>query len=262
VSFGTRRVHPALAPLIERSCYVAGFDGVSNVLGAKLLGVEPSGTMPHALVQVMGDQEKAWRLFDQTVPKSVKRTALVDTFWDEKTEAIKAFEVLGKHLWGVRLDTPHSRRGNFRQIIEEVKWELKIRGGGAVKIFVSGRLTEEDVVSLKDIVDGFGVGTAVAYPPSIDFSAKIVEVRENGKTFFRAKRGGLGGRKDVHRSKGFKDTVSFHGSPAPKGSKPMLTKMLENGRRTADFESIHAIRARVAKELKQVTQAEPALVSA
>ena len=48
VSFGTRRVHPALAPLVERSCYMAGFDGVSNVLGGKLLGVEPSGTMPHA----------------------------------------------------------------------------------------------------------------------------------------------------------------------------------------------------------------------
>ena len=38
VSFGTRRVHPALAPLVERSCYMAGFDGVSNVLGGKLLG--------------------------------------------------------------------------------------------------------------------------------------------------------------------------------------------------------------------------------
>ncbi len=75
-----------------------------------------------------------------------------------------------------------------------MKWELKIRGGGAVKIFVSGRLNEEDVVQLKDIVDGFGVGTAVAYPPSIDFSAKIVEVREKGKTYLRAKRGGLGGQ--------------------------------------------------------------------
>ena len=105
VSFGTRRVHPALAPLVERSCYMAGFDGVSNVLGGKLLGVEPSGTMPHALVQVIGDQERAWRLFDKTMPKGVKRTALIDTFWDEKTEAIKAFETLGKNLWGVRLDS-------------------------------------------------------------------------------------------------------------------------------------------------------------
>ena len=130
---------------------------------------------------------------------------------------------------GCRLDTPASRRGSFRQIIEEVKWELKIRGGGAVKIFVSGRLSEEDIVQLKDIVDGFGVGTAVAYPPTIDFSAKIVEVREKGKTYLRAKRGGLGGRKDVYRSKGFKDTVVLHGSAPPKGSKPMLKQIIKKG---------------------------------
>ncbi len=260
VSFGTRRVHPAMAPLIERSCYLAGFDGVSNVLGGKLLGVEPSGTMPHALVQVMGDQERAWRLYDETMPKGVKRTALIDTFWDEKAEAIKAFETLGKNLWGVRLDTPASRRGNFRQIIEEVKWELKIRGGGAVKIFASGRLTEEDVVQLKDIVDGFGIGTAVAYPPSIDFSAKIVEVREKGRTYLRGKRGGLGGRKDVHRSKGFKDTVVLHGTVAPRGSKPMLRQIISKGKIVADFESIDSIRSRVVRELSEVTQAEPALV--
>jgi nicotinate phosphoribosyltransferase len=260
ISFGTRRVHPALAPLIERGCYIAGFDGVSNVLGGRLLGVEPSGTMPHALVQVVGDQERAWRLFDETMPKSVKRTALVDTFWDEKTEAIKAFETLGKSLWGVRLDTPSSRRGSFRQIIEEVKWELKIRGGGAVKIFVSGRLSEEDVIQLKDIVDGFGVGTAVAYPPSIDFSAKIVEVRDKGKTYLRGKRGGLGGRKDVHRSKGFKDTVAFHGTAPPKGSKPMLKQIIQKGELTADFESIKSIRERVARDLHEVAQAQPALV--
>jgi nicotinate phosphoribosyltransferase len=261
ISFGTRRVHPALAPLIERGCYIAGFDGVSNVLGGKLLGVEPSGTMPHALVQVIGDQAKAWRLFDETMPKEVKRTALVDTFWDEKTEAIKAFETLGKRLWGVRLDTPASRRGNFREIIEEVKWELKIRGGEAVKIFVSGRLSEEDVVQLKDIVDGFGVGTAVAYPPSIDFAAKIVEVREKGKTYLRAKRGGLGGRKDVYRSKGFKDTVVLHGSAPPKGSKQMLRQIIDNGEVVADFQSTASIRERVARELGEVVRAEPALVS-
>ncbi len=260
VSFGTRRVHPALAPLIERGCYLAGFDGVSNVLGGKLLGVEPSGTMPHALVQVIGDQEKAWRLYDETMPKEVKRTALIDTFWDEKAEAIKAFETLGKHLWGVRIDTPSSRRGDFRQIIEEVKWELKVRGGGFVKIFVSGRLTEEDVIRLKDIVDGFGVGTAVAYPPSIDFSAKIVEVREKGKTYLRAKRGGLGGRKDVHRANGYKDTVSFRGSGAPKGSRPMLKQIMAKGKLVLEMENVEALRDRVVRELREVSQAEPALL--
>jgi nicotinate phosphoribosyltransferase len=262
VSFGTRRVHPALAPLIERGCYIAGFDGVSNVLGGKLLGVDPSGTMPHSLVQVIGEQEKAWKLYDESMPKSVKRTVLVDTFWDEKTEAIKAYETLGDRLWGVRLDTPASRRGNFREIIEEVKWELKIRGGEKVKIFVSGRLSEEDIIQLKDIVDGFGVGTAVAYPPVMDFAAKIVEVREGGKTHLRGKRGGLGGRKEVHRSKGFKDTVVLHGSAPPSGSTPMLKQIIKKGRLVLDFEKVGSIRSRVVKELREITRAEPSLGAA
>ena len=216
VSFGTRRVHPALAPLVERSCYIAGFDGISNLLGGQLLGQPPSGTMPHALVQILGDQVKAWKLFDKTIPKSVQRMALIDTFWDEKTEAIKAWETLGKGLWGVRMDTPSSRRGDLRKIIEEVRWELNIRGGRGVKIFVSGRLTEEMVSQLRDIVDGFGIGTAVAYPPSIDFSAKIVEVYEDHKRHHRAKRGGLGGRKAVFRSQGFRDTVALDGTAWPR----------------------------------------------
>ncbi len=259
ISFGTRRSHPALAALVERGAYLAGFDGVSNVLGGKLLGVEPSGTMPHALVQVVGDQKKAWKLFDQTVPKDVKRTALVDTFWDEKTESIAAFEALGNDLWAVRLDTPGSRRGNFRQIIEEVRWELDIRGGEKVKIIVSGRLTEKDVTDLRDIVDGFGVGTAVAYPPVVDFSMKIVEVGSKGTDRFRAKRGGLGGRKEVYRSSGFKDSLRLQGTRAPEGSTRMLQPLIERGKIVRKFETIEEIRKRVAKELREVAGAQPSL---
>ena len=259
ISFGTRRAHPALAPLIERNCYLAGFDSVSNILGAKLLGLEPAGTMPHALVQVVGDQAEAWLLFDKTIPKSVPRIALIDTFWDEKSEAIKAFETLGRSLWGVRIDTPNSRRGDLRKIIEEVRWELNIRGGKDVKIIVSGRLTEENLVQFRDLVDGFGVGTAVAYPPVIDFSAKIVEVEEKGKRSFRAKRGGLGGRKTVFRSKGFRDTVALDGTSPPKGSTTLLRQIMSRGQITSEFKPLATIRAQTLKEIKAVNASEPYL---
>ena len=257
VSFGTRRIHPALAPLVERCCYVAGFDGFSNVLAGKLLGVAPSGTMPHALVQVVGDQAKAWRLYDETMPKSVKRTVIADTFWDEKTEAVKALEVLGKRLWAVRLDTPASRKGDLRKIIEEVRWELDIRGGEAVKILVSGQMDEEAVSRLRDVADGFGIGTAVAYPPVIDFSAKIVEVKAKGGTQFRAKRGGLGGRKDVLRSPGFKDRVVLHGKGG--GGEPMLRPLLKGGKMVSKFRDVKALRTKVLEELAQLEGAEPSL---
>ena len=260
LSFGTRRVHPALAPLVERACYVAGFDGVSNVLGARLLGLEPSGTMPHALVQILGSQEKAWRLFDETVPRSTPRVALVDTFWDEKAESIKALEVLGSKLWGVRLDTPASRRGDFTKIAEEVRWELDIRGGKDVKIIASGRLDEEAMGKLNPIVDGYGVGTAVAYPPVIDLSAKIVEVEIAAKREFRAKRGGLGGRKAVYRAAGFRDTVALEGSPRPRGSNPMLRQVLKGGKLVGSFQDIQTLRARIRGDLDQLRGATPALI--
>ena len=257
LSFGSRRVHPALAPMVERACYLAGFDGVSNVLGAKLLRLEPSGTMPHALVQILGSQERAWRLFDETIPKGVPRVALVDTYWDEKTESIKAFEVLGPKLWGVRLDTPASRRGDFLKIAEEVRWELDIRGGTKVKIIASGRVDEETIAKLNPIVDGYGVGTAVAYPPVIDLSAKIVEVKEGSRTEFRAKRGGLGGRKAVFRAPGFKDTVALESKSSRNGS--LLKPLLKGGKLTMAFEDVDKIRARVLEDLQQLRRSAPSL---
>lgn len=259
LSFGTRRVHPALAPLVERACYVAGFDGVSNVLGAKLLKLEPSGTMPHALVQVLGSQERAWRLFDETIPKGTPRVALVDTFWDEKAESIKAFEVLGSKLWGVRLDTPASRRGDFPKIAEEVRWELDIRGGKNVKIIASGRLDEDTIGKLNPVVDGYGIGTAVAYPPVIDLSAKIVEVGEGPKKEFRAKRGGLGGKKAVYRSPGFKDIVTLESSRKSNQSGALLKPLLTKGKLVRTVEGADQIKTRVGRDLHELKAASPSL---
>ncbi len=260
ISFGTRRTHPALAAAIERGCYVGGFDGFSNVTGSGLLGVPASGTMPHALVQIVGDSETAWRLFDSTLDRKIPRIALVDTFCDEKTEAIRAWEVLGSDLWGVRLDTPASRRGDFRKIIEEVRWELDIRGGTKVRILASGRIDEAEIVRLKDLVDGFGVGTAVAYPPLIDFSAKIVEVRGDGARTFRAKRGGLGGCKEVYRLRGgLADVVRLEGRPVPKRTTRLLRPLLNAGRFVRRYEGLPSIRSRVRRGLRRIGKGIPSL---
>ena len=61
ISFGTRRVHPALAPLVERCSYIGGVTSVSNVLGAKLMKKNASGTMPHAFILCVGDEVKLGR---------------------------------------------------------------------------------------------------------------------------------------------------------------------------------------------------------
>ncbi|MBI4258523.1 MAG: nicotinate phosphoribosyltransferase, partial [Thaumarchaeota archaeon] len=229
-SFGSRRTHPALAPMVERASYVGGFDSVSNVLGARLMGKKPIGTMPHALIQCVGDQVEAWKAFDKAMPKDVPRIALVDTFYDEKTEAVMAWEALGSKLYGVRIDTPGSRRGDLRKIVSEVRWELNIRGGGKVRLFVSGGMDESSVAELASLVDGFGVGTSVSWPPVIDFSAKIVEVKVDGKDVYRAKRGDIAGKKAVYRNeKMFEDTLCLAKDTSPSNAKALLSPLLRNG---------------------------------
>src|SRR3989442_13295684 len=86
-------------------------------------------------------------------------------------------EVLGKDLYGVRLDTPGSGRGDLAEIIREVRCELDARGFDKVKIFVSGGLDEHSLGRYARAgADGFGVGSAVSSAPAVDFALDIVEI--------------------------------------------------------------------------------------
>ncbi|MEE9614336.1 MAG: nicotinate phosphoribosyltransferase [Thermodesulfobacteriota bacterium] len=193
VSFGARRMHPAIAPMIERAAFIGGCDGVAVVASAELLEIEAVGTMPHALILILGDTLEATKAFDEVIDKKVKRVSLIDTFNDEKFEALRVAEGMDGKLFAVRLDTPASRRGDFYRIFEEVRWELDLRGFKDVKLFASGGLDEEKVMELKPLVDAFGVGTCISNAPVVDFSMDIVEME--GKPF--AKRGKRSGAKDV-----------------------------------------------------------------
>jgi len=195
LSFGVRRMHPSISPMLDRSAYIGGCDSVSSLLGAELIGAQASGTMPHALVVMFGDQRLAFKAFDEVVDPTVPRVALVDTYSDEKAEAIMAAEAM-KDLYAVRLDTPASRRGSMPDLIREVRWELDVRGFDKVKIFVSGGLDDRSISELLAAgADGFGVGTSICNAPTIDFALDIVE--KDGKPV--AKRGKLGGRKFAYR---------------------------------------------------------------
>ena len=193
LSFGIRRTHPSTAYMVDRACYLGGCDTVSCIASAEALGIKPRGTMPHALTVISGDPEKGFRAFDKNLPKDVPRIALVDTYLDEVSEALTACEAI-PNLEGVRLDTPASRRGNFPQIIQEVRWELDIRGYENVKIYVSGGINEDNIKELKEAgADGFGIGTSIVNAPVLDIAMDIVEME--GKPV--AKRGKFSGKKQV-----------------------------------------------------------------
>ncbi|MFO7966338.1 MAG: nicotinate phosphoribosyltransferase [Archaeoglobaceae archaeon] len=221
-SFGTRRQHPSLVAMLERSAYIGGVDGVSNVAAEKYLGIDSVGTMPHALIISFGGQLEAWKAFDEIVDHDIPRILLVDTYSDEKTETIMAVENVSR-VDGVRLDTPGSRKGNIKKIIEEVKWELKIRGREDVKIILSGGLNVDEVLKVGDLVDGFGVGTFISGAGPVDFALDIVE--RDG--VFAAKRGKRGGMKQVIRKSGLESEVRLFRDVGENG---LIEKCIEGGK--------------------------------
>lgn len=189
--FGSRHVHPAVAPVMERAALVGGADGASCILGALLAGKKPSGTIPHACILIVGDTVRAARLFDEALDKDTPRIILVDTFKDEAEEALCVAEALKAKLFGIRLDTPSERGGVTPDLVKEVKHRLSLSGFEKVRVFVSGGLDPEKIRKLKQAgADGFGVGSFIAASPPIDMTMDIKEI--NGKP--AAKRGRLPGR--------------------------------------------------------------------
>jgi len=239
LSFGTRRQHPFLAPTIEYATYIAGFNGVSNVVGAKYIGKEAVGTMPHALILVLGDNRKAFKKFDEIVDSKIPRICLIDTSGSPITELEDALEVLGDRLDGVRIDS-----GDLKTIGKEIKWLLNIKNRNDVEIFFSGGLDEYSIVELNDIGDGFGVGTKIADADVIDFALKIIEV--NGKP--KAKYGNYPGKKTILRNDKFEDIVTLYGN-SKEGYRNLLKPLIRNGKIVRKFEDVDEIRNRVLSDI-------------
>ena len=192
VSFGARHVHPSVAGVMDYAAVVGGCAGCSSIAGARLAGVEPSGTMPHALILIMGDTVTATLAFDKHMPSGVPRISLVDTFMDEAEESLRVAQALGERLQGVRLDTPAEMGGVTVDMVKKVRAGLDSAGFKHVEIFVSGGINPERIASFLDSgapVDGFGVGSYISGAKPIDFTADLHEV--DGKPI--AKRGRIPG---------------------------------------------------------------------
>ena len=257
ISFGARRMHPAIAPMIERNAFIGGCDSVAVVKSAELLNIEPSGTMPHALILVMGNPIEAFKSFHEIAPSHIKRVCLVDTLEDEKFEAVRAAETLAENLFAVRLDTPSSRRGNMKTILEEVRWELDLRGFNHVKLMLSGGVDEYEILKLNPVVDAYGVGTSISNAPVINLAMDIVEVE--GKPL--AKRGKKAGKKDVSRcDKCMNTKVVPFTSPAKSAEnctcggtfKSIIFPLTQEGKLVRDLPTHQQIREYVLSQLSQI----------
>jgi nicotinate phosphoribosyltransferase len=179
ISFGARHVHPAVAGVMDYAAIVGGCRGCSSIDGARLAGIEASGTMPHALIIIVGDTVEATLLFDKHMPPDVPRVSLVDTFKDEAEESLRVAEALRDRLQSVRLDTPSERGRVTADLVKEVRARLDQAGFNHVSIFVSGGIDPERITYFMEKgapVDGFGVGSYISGARPIDFTADLHEI--------------------------------------------------------------------------------------
>ena len=191
--FASRHVHPAVAPVLERSAKIGGADGLSCVLGAKIAGIVPKGTVPHAVFLIAGDTLKVAKAYDEIVEDNTPKIILVDTFKDEAEESLRVANLLKDRLSGIRLDTPGERGGVTPGLVREVRARLDQAGFSYVRIYVSGGLTPERIRILKEAgAFAFGVGSYISSFSPIDMTMDLKEV--NGKKI--AKRGRIPGKID------------------------------------------------------------------
>src|SRR5262249_38792974 len=168
-------------------------------------------------------------------------------------------EALGDDLYAVRLDTPSSRRGDLYRIVQEVRWELDLRGFSHVKIITSGGIDEYEILRLNPVVDAYGVGTSIANAPVVSFALDITEIE--GRPM--AKRGKWSGAKDVFRRRGTLEPVvvpagrggprAGRRAPGEGGWDALLKPLIAAGRITRDLPPPRTIRDYVLEQLRPVS---------
>jgi nicotinate phosphoribosyltransferase len=192
ISFGARHVHPDVTDVLDYAAIVGGCVGASTPAGARLANLNPTGTMPHSLVLILGDTLTAAQAFDRDLPPDAPRIVLVDTFKDEAEEALRVADALGDRLYGIRLDTPAERGRVTADLVTEIRARLDQAGHRHVKIVVSGGLDPDRIRSFREQgapADSFAVGSYISGASPIDFTGDIKEI--DGRPI--AKRGRIPG---------------------------------------------------------------------
>lgn len=174
---------------------LGGAAGVSTDANtAWLKGKQAFGTIPHGLIAAYGgDTVRASLAFDRWMPESIKRIVLVDFKNDCVGTSLEVARVLGRRLWGVRLDTAREIRdfsvtgkglesyGVCPELVRKVRRSLDQAGYPWVKIIVSGGFNVErvrDFIKQRVPFDAVGVGSSFLRE-RIEFTADIVKL--NGK---------------------------------------------------------------------------------
>jgi len=89
-----------------------------------------------------------------------------------------------------------------------------------------------DLRALRDVADGFGVGSAISNADPVDFALDLVEI--DGDPI--AKRGKLAGVKHAYRTADGDHHVARREEPAPADSEALLEPLIRDGERVGEID--------------------------
>jgi len=263
VDFSLRRTQGIDAGMkVARCSYMAGFQGTSNVLAGKVYSIPVFGTMAHSYITSFDHEMDAFSTYARTFPDAT--VLLIDTY-DTLSGAEKAVEIArrlekqGKKLGGVRLDS-----GDLADLSRKVRRIFRDAGLEDVKILASGGLDEYKVADLLDAgaeIDLIAIGSKLgvsADAPCLDMAYKLVEYK--GRPVLKLSPGKRTwvGKKQVFRfhdkdGKMERDILGLDSEDYAEG-KPLLERVVVDGRLQRPLESMEAVRRRFAREWESLPE--------
>ena len=212
VEFGLRRAAgPDGAVYACRAAYIGGAEATSNVKGAALFGIAPTGTHAHSWIQSFPSELDAFRAFAHSFRDDC--VLLVDTYDVLESGIPNAIRVAGEmrkrghELFGIRLDS-----GDLAFLSKRAREMLDQAGLYCVKIVASNELDEfviSDILAQGGRIDIWGVGTKLVTGSGEGGCAlggvyKMVE--HNGRPKIK-----LSSNPEKMTNPGFKKVVRFYG---------------------------------------------------
>lgn len=282
--FGLRRAQGPGGYYASRAIMVGGFHSTSNVIASKDFNIPATGTMAHSFVQSFDSELQAFRIYARYNPENC--VLLIDTY-DTLNSGLKNAIIVAKELEkeGYRLKAIRIDSGDLAYLAKECRKRLDKENLSYVKIIVSNQLDEYIIKSLNEQnapIDIFGVGTnlIVGKPDAaLDGVYKLSEFEDIPKikvsnTLIKTT---IPGRKQVYRlyddSSWIGDVITLREESIEEvqmmhhpfdpiktmyiytyKKKPLLKKVLENGKRIHEKQSIKEIAEYTKEQLIQLSE--------
>lgn len=263
VEFGSRRAHgPQAGGLAARAAYIGGCAGTSNTLAGKQFDIPVSGTAAHSWTMAFGEEREAFERLQNLLGENT--VFLLDTY--DTLNAARLATLLGKPVWGVRLDS-----GDLVAESRQVRSILDKGGLESAKIFASNDLDEHrlaEIVRAGAPIDAFGVGTALATSfdaPSLSAVYKLVELKQGDSVRYTAKfsdeKATRPGAKQIYRFEDHDLLALQTECSSDFGSSPLVRPVLMGGELIEPLPELSESRARAQDEIAKLPAALSSLAT-